>query len=239
MNISEFIDPVAINNYLSFHDKLNPKLWEPGGDLRVEVRVKLLKLALEFYAFLETPGLAVADVILTGSNAAFNYTPLSDIDLHLIVDFAGSTCPDLAENFFNTKKMLWNQTHDVRIRGFNTELYVQDTKNPVKANGIYSLRQGRWLQKPRSMAPRFDDTDVLNKTQQYADEIDALVDGTAQSEDIQSLMMRLRDLRRAGLAHGGEFSTENLTFKSLRNLGYLEKLSQAKKHRENDQLSLT
>ena len=34
-------------------------------------------------------------------------------------------------------------------------------------------------------------------------------------------------MRRAGLDQGGEFSVENLAYKILRNLGYLDRLSRA------------
>lgn len=237
MEIAEFVAPGDVTRYITFHKTLNPKLWQ-ANQLRLDARVALLKIALQFYTFLETPGLVVQTVIITGSNVAFNYTPLSDIDVHMIVDFEHSACPTLADNFFTTKKTLWNKTRDINIRGINVELYVEDTKNPVKANGVYDLVAGRWLRTPTPVAPTYDDTSVISKTEQYADEIDTLLDARADIGDLEALSNRLRMLRQSGLSNGGEFSVENLAYKSLRNLGYLDKLAQAKLHSQSDSLSL-
>jgi hypothetical protein len=45
-------------------------------------------------------------------------------------------------------------------------------------------------------------------------------------------------MRRAGLDAGGEFSTENLAFKILRNMKYMDKLSKAYRQQQDDDLSL-
>jgi hypothetical protein len=45
-------------------------------------------------------------------------------------------------------------------------------------------------------------------------------------------------MRKAGLAKGGEFSVENLAFKVLRNLGYLDKILGALRNAEDDELTL-
>jgi uncharacterized protein YihD (DUF1040 family) len=48
----------------------------------------------------------------------------------------------------------------------------------------------------------------------------------------------LKAYRKAGLDDEGEFSTENLVFKVLRNTGYLEKLADLKQHILVNQLTL-
>jgi hypothetical protein len=45
-------------------------------------------------------------------------------------------------------------------------------------------------------------------------------------------------MRRTGLDKYGEFGVENLSFKVLRNLGYLDKLSKAYHHEQDADLSL-
>ena len=45
-------------------------------------------------------------------------------------------------------------------------------------------------------------------------------------------------MRKAGLAQAGEFSVENLTYKTLRNLGYLDRLWNAGVEAEDRDLSL-
>jgi hypothetical protein len=135
---------------IAFHQVLNPLLWD-GNEMRVDVRVALLKSAYSFLEFLDIEGLELDGVHFTGSNASFNYTDFSDCDIHLVVDYDQTPCPELAENLFTTKKTLWNQTHgNVTVRGYSVELYVEDTgqsgarfgnlRPPLEANGSSGRR---------------------------------------------------------------------------------------------------
>jgi len=51
------------------------------------------------------------------------------------------------------------------------------------------------------------------------------------------MLARIKTMRRSGLAAGGEFATENLAFKSLRNLGYLDRLFMVRNRLQDDTLS--
>lgn len=231
----EDVEPEKIEQFLVFHEELNERLWN-NKKLNSEVRFKLLKSAMIFYKFLDLPDLKIEDVILTGSNASYNYTPLSDLDVHIIVNY--NTLGDLAENFFTTKKSLWNETHHIKIRGYGVELYVEDSNQPVTANGVYSLLENKWLKTPKQEEIHYDDAAVVTKTNYFVDEIDEILKNEPSLEDITAILDRLKNLRRAGLAAGGEFSVENLTFKSLRNLGYLDKLFDAKIRLQDAELSM-
>jgi hypothetical protein len=223
MKVSELVGSQEILQYIQFHEELNPTLWE-NKHLKQEVRDKLLEIADEFYEFLELPNLEIIDIIFCGSNAAFNYSSLSDIDLHLLVDMSKIDCERLAENFFNTKKTLWNKLHEIEINGFSVELYVEDVKNPVNAAGIYSVKHDRWKKEPTPSKPGIDDTSLVSKTNQYIDAIDSLMASEPAKGEVRALLDDIYALRKAGLETGSEFSIENLTFKSLRNLGYMDKL---------------
>src|SRR6476620_2352322 len=120
-----------IPNIIRFHERLNPRLWRQDHRLRTEVRLKVLENAIAFYRFLGLKGLIVKDIIVTGSNAAYNYTLQSDLDVHLLVDFERTPCPDIASNMFTTKKTLWNQSYDITINGHALELYVENIADPV------------------------------------------------------------------------------------------------------------
>jgi hypothetical protein len=232
------IDPAAVSKNIAFHDRLNPGLWDESDDMLLPVRARLLKAAMAFYDFLEMPELKLSDVVVTGSNAAYNYTDLSDIDVHLIVDYSKTTCPKLAENFFSAKKTLWNVSHDISVRGFKIEMYVEDQRSPAYSNGVFSILRGSWLNHPEPVEPSYDDAAVLAKTEHLADEIDALLDGQPDMDRLSALMSRLREMRQSGLRDGGEFSTENLAFKSLRALGYLDRLRDARTQAQDRGLSL-
>lgn len=213
-----------ITKTLQFHERLNPAIWDNEDDMRLEVRLRLLRTAIAFLKFVDVPSLRISDIVTTGSNAAFNYTEDSDIDVHLIVDYSKAICPTIAENFFNTKKNLWNTTHDVTIRGMPIEIYIEDERHPAYSNGLYSLVNGQWLRKASHQAPKMDDAAILVKTNFLASQIDTLIDTNATPEEIAKFQAKLSRMRKSGLAKGGEFSVENLTFKALRSLGYLEVL---------------
>jgi hypothetical protein len=233
------IKPGDLKSTLTVHDTLNSKLWD-GNALRVDVQVALLKAAKAFVEFIDLPGLEVEDVILTGSNASFNYTEFSDLDVHIIVSYDGTPFSDLAENFFTTKKSLWNETHEIRIKGYAVEMYVEDTAQPVKALGVYSLLNSEWMKKPTlDGKPEWDDRAVAAKVDHLANKIDDLLQNHPDDKDkIDRAIDRIRAMRKSGLADGGEFSTENLAFKGLRNLGYMDRLYAARMDAEDRSLSL-
>ena len=51
-------------------------------------------------------------------------------------------------------------------------------------------------------------------------------------------MEKIKKLRRAGLESEGEYSVENLAFKTLRNTGYLRKLSDLKREAYDAMMSI-
>jgi hypothetical protein len=61
---------------------------------------------------------------------------------------------------------------------------------------------------------------------------------TNDPEDIQELLDKLSKMRSAGLSREGEFSVENLTFKALRNNGYIQKIRQYQNTAYDNDLSL-
>lgn len=226
-----------VRDSFEFHGSLNPALWVTGSnEMKLEVRVALLRAADAFRDFIGLESLEIIDVIFTGSNAAFNYTKLSDLDIHLIVDYSTTECPTLADNLFTTKKSLWNRDRNIHVKGYAVEMYVEDTTNPVTANGIYSLLRGDWVKEPEARVPKWDDSAVLAKAEGMAEDIESVL--TGDKEAIEAVAERLRKMRRAGLDKGGEFSVENMAFKALRNLGFLDRLSQARRDAQDRELSL-
>ena len=89
------------------HGELNPKLWA-DNNLRSKLHAGLLKIAHHFYEFLEID-VPIQDIILIGSNANYNWTKHSDIDLHVIVNYLeiGDNL-HLVKNYLHAKKSVWN-----------------------------------------------------------------------------------------------------------------------------------
>ena len=217
MRLQEFdLTPAVV-----FHDQLNPALWA-GNQLLPDVRQKLLNIAKDFQEFIGVQLYDILDVTISGSNAAFTYTPNSDIDLHLVVMIPEAHDPELRE-LFDAKKYQYNEQFDFRIKGFDVELYVQDAEQPHHSMGIYSIKNDRWLSEPKQVKANIDDASVEHKYRSYK----ARIVRAMRSDDEQQvhhLWGQIKDMRKAGLARGGEFSPENITFKMLRAEGDLQDL---------------
>jgi predicted nucleotidyltransferase len=226
MRLEELINPEDVDLTFEYHTELNPAIWE-GYKLRSDVASKLLEIADLFSQFLELPNLEIVDIIFTGSNANFNWTKYSDVDLHIVVDFSSLAGDDLLSEYLQAKKKIWNDMHTITIRGFSVELYAQDKDENHIATGVYSLLKKKWNIFPKYEKQDIDSNAVRAKAADFMNQIDELVDeGCIDTDSMDKLKHRIRTMRKAGLEQAGEFSTENLTFKILRNSNYLEKLSQ-------------
>lgn len=208
------------------NSQLNPKIFNDGCMIP-EVRESLLEIADEF---LETlvgdSGISFEplDIILVGSNASFNYSSSSDIDLHIVVNFDmidGE--PDaLIQAYCNAEKSNFNSKYDFKVKGSSVEVYVEDVRSLTMSAGIYSVLNGVWIKYP-DISDDFDDSyDVEFYNGVYNDVQSALVSG--DSDRVKSMINQLYLLRRDGLALDGEFSDANLIFKEIRNLGLIDQL---------------
>jgi len=226
-----------VDKNVQFHDKLNPKVWNQGK-LDKEVQVHLLQTALQFARSLKIDPLPLVDVQLTGSLASYNYTPYSDFDLHLIIDKKKLTCnPELVEQLFDAKKRLWNFNMPVEIHGHPVELYAQDIDQVNVTNGCYSVLRDKWVEKPRKEQPAVNDRNVSARVKSYMSQVDQTIEH-GDVDEAREIKDKINNMRKAGLAKNGQYGVENLTFKVLRNQGYLDKLSEFINHSLIQQLSL-
>ena len=217
-----------------YHNELNPKLWD-NMKLKPEVKNKLNEIAKAFIDYLDINDDAIEDIVITGSSAGYNYTPYSDLDLHLVIDYdkVHEDCP-IVEGFLWSMKAQFNKDHDISIYGIPVELYAEQSGAGTIHNGLYSLMQNRWIDEPKKIVPPDNDAAVEAKYNELKEAADKIED----SEVAKELLNKIYTMRKAGLAQGGELSTENLAFKKLRNDGTIEKLKQMEKEQIDKELSL-
>ena len=219
---------------LMIKDKLNDKIWE-NGQLKEEVALKLMEIAQDFYESLqeEIENLPdFEDVTFTGSLASYNYHNLSDIDLHLRVDFEKITeSRELVEKLFTEKRIRWNNTHKIIIFGHEVEIYIEDTNEEHFANGIYSVLRREWIEMPTKQQVDIDFDATKKKYSMISKEVNQLstmFDDEKYKEvfDYTNVLKdKIKRMRQSGLQDEGVFSSENLAFKMLRINGELETLS--------------
>lgn len=230
---------------LEYHDILNPVLWA-NDTLLPEVRAKLNDIAANFVTFLKMDVSKITDIVITGSNCNYNYSPQSDIDLHVVADFnpeSLNAVGETIESTFTAFKTLYNDSHHILVHGVPIEVYVQPSTETFTSNaGVFSLKKNRWLQHPVKTFVEVDDREVQRKAKPIMREIDQVVHGKGASviakPQIKALKAKIKQLRAAGLEAGGEFGIENLAFKAIRNAGYLDKLSKYSDALNDDDLSL-
>jgi len=216
-------------------DSLNSEIWDDHDNIeeskmKPEIREGLLDIANEFVEFLGFD-IFVQDVTMTGSLSNFNWSDYSDIDLHIIYDFkeAGEQ-EELFKDLFNLKKTVFNSQHDITVKGYEVELYVQDMNEPHMSTGVYSVLYDEWLERPEPKEVKIDKKKIEDKSQQWMDIIDNTIEDLEVSdlessvEKLDSVKEKIKKFRTSGLEKGGEYSYENLVFKFLRRNGYIQKL---------------
>ena len=220
-----------------YHDTLNQLFWE-GNVLDKGVSKKLLAIAKEFYSNYDkiAKNLPIIDIQLTGSLANYNYTEFSDLDIHVLVDFSKIDAPrKVTKAAFDGIRFIWNTRHNIKIRGHEVELYIQDSSEPHTSTGLYSIMNNEWIKEPKHNEPNIKDSDVEQKYRSVATTIEKLESKLLGSEkipsnskDLYKLSIKTKDkilkMRKEALAKGGEFSVGNLSFKKLRNNGYIGRL---------------
>ena len=225
-----------VKTNVAYHNELNPQAWD-NGQLRPEVRERLLQIATIFIDYLDIPNFDALDIVLTGSIVNYNYTRYSDFDLHIVTRYADLRCDDIAAAFYRAKKEIWNNQHDIMIRGHEVELYVEDVEEPPVSGGVYSVVNDRWIKKPSYNPPKINDRAVNDKANDLINRITQAINSNDTNE-IERLRTKIRNMRRSGLDTAGEFGVENLAFKIVRNLGYLDKLSTAYTQQQDRDLSI-
>lgn len=234
------------------NDVLSPQIFiktENGYKMDTSIRKRLLEISDDFIDSLGVE-FFIHDIVLTGSLSNYNWSEYSDVDLHVLIDFneikgvdnTSNVLQTIIKEFFDAKKNIWNEKHDIKIKGFDVELYVQDVDEPHISSGVYSVLNDEWVVEPKKDTPNIDDRKILEKGEEFGKKIDALVNSNDKDDilpKIESLRKKIKKFRQSGLEKGGEYSYENLTFKLLRRNGYIEKLLKLKTDITDKKLSIT
>lgn len=213
---------MKLNEDLEIHDTLNPKLWDSAGQLLPEVKAAVVQLIKLFEQEIQTP-LDIVDVQLVGSNASYNYTEKSDLDIHIIANYElVSKEVELVGMLYQLEKSNFNNKHNITIHGIETELYVQDINSGITSNGIYSVLDNQWIKEPKpikSISTKNADKEVetwkIHIAKILAEE---------DEKEIKNTINTLYLIRHNALAAEGEQSKGNQIYRQIRNLGLLDRL---------------
>lgn len=205
-----------------YNSILNPEIWD-NDVLKKDILEKLLKIGTAFYKDTELTA-PIEDILFLGSTAGYNWTPTSDIDLHILIDFSQiDENQELVKKLVDAYKNKWNEQHDLYINNHPVEVYIQDINDVNRSQAVYSIMNNEWVKKPSYENIQIDKEAIKTKFNQLAKDIDLIIK-THDLDKLKDMIKRLYDLRETGLSTGGEYSTENLVFKLLRSKGYISKL---------------
>jgi predicted nucleotidyltransferase len=232
-------DSTTIDNAIEFRDKLNPKLWD-DWNLNKDAEKHLKYVADRFVEWLEIP-IDVKDIWIVGSMASFNYSDTSDIDLHIYVDLSKFKDKKTIKDLLETKTKLFKKLFPIKLFGIPIELTIEDDSNRAESPGIYSIKSGEWIKKPKKVDEDEVDTDDADKISgMWKKRIKAaLQNKSLDSDDLNDLKDAIKDQRRKALRKDGEFSDGNIAFKDLRKTGYIDKIKDVRDAKFKKELTKT
>lgn len=216
------------------HKELNPQLFE-NDKLRDEIRLRLLEIADMFVESIQEDNIPIKvyDYWLVGSNASYNYTQESDIDVHIIVHIEAGVKAPVIRLLYDYIKSNFNDKYKITIKGHEVELYIEDVKSTAITNGIYSLKKDEWVKFPKKQEPRVVE---IENTKLYKDTLKKY--NSLSDEECEQFLDDLYVMRKISLANDGEFGEGNLVFKQFRNDGLLQELKDRKYKFKSKELSL-
>jgi len=223
------------------HDILNPKLFGDDELLKPEVLDKIKAIVAEFSNGLAEDDieLPIEEVIIIGSNVSYNYSKDSDLDVHIIVNTDELDYPaEIYDKLYSAYRSLFNKKFDIEFYDIPVELYVETGDLPRVSNGVYSVTDNCWIKHPVQQNIPDIDLDEFNKI--FSIWEDKYIKTKAENtvEAVDQFITDVYNLRKQGLTTGGEYSEENLVFKEIRNLGYLDELKELKNVLTSEDLSL-
>ncbi len=230
-------------------EELPQKVWD-GFKIKSDIKEQLITIGQDFFDKTEI-NTQVKDIVLCGSLCNYNWSEkYSDFDLHIIVDFNDiDDNYELVEQLCDYAKKVWNSQHDIKIKGYDVEVAIQDENDLSEAlkttrmGGVFSLVNNKWIKKPEKVEFEPDEKLIKEKAKSLMmkiDDIEESKDGTYNEikDKIDSAWKKIKDFRKSGLeSEGGEFSVGNLVFKLLRRNGYISKIMDLKREKYDKQFS--
>lgn len=244
---NKLTNAVTLTEAIEKHDTLNSKLFTKEEILKDKVRDKLLEIVDEFIADLKEQDIKIKvdDILLIGSNASYNYTKNSDIDLHILANAkAADYDAEIATALYGAYRTIFNRQLDITLYDIPLEIFVETEDSARVSNGIYSVKKNKWIKKPVAEdIPEYDAKaldELVNKWEADCKNLinDIKADKLNDEKKVVKLLENIYEkLRKKGIAKG-EYSIENLAFKELRNKGYLDQLKDYRNELVSKRLSL-
>jgi hypothetical protein len=213
------------------NDELNPTIWDKDKKMKEEISDTLLQIAKDYFTSLKI-NIPVKDITMTGSLSNYNWSKYSDVDLHIIIDLDKmGDKKDMIKDLLDAKTRAWNDKHDITVKGYDVELYLQPYDQEHFSTGVYSVLNDEFVIEPKIQDDTIDKKNVVKKYNSIVNTVNDIHKDFAKKKDYKDVVSRLESLsdkikktRTAGLEGKGEYSLENIVFKLLRRNNIMEKI---------------
>ena len=227
---------MVLTEKFEVHETLNPKLWSSDNKLLDDVKVKIVEIIEQFISTCDIP-INMVDAHLVGSNASYNYTQYSDLDVHIISNFDLVDAPkEVLQVLYNALKAKFNADYDISIRGIDVEIYVEDIRSTAISNGVYSLYEDRWIRFPKKLTD-VPQVEIEPEFSEWKEKFQTAIN-SGNSDSIVNVINDLYILRKNSLDSEGEYGKGNQIFKEIRNCGLLDSAKDAYKTFKSKELTI-
>ena len=131
------------------------------------------------------------------------------------------------------------------MKGYDVEIYVEDSREHHVSSGVYSLLNDDWIQRPKKFRSNIDFPAARRKATDMEFQVNIvgnlIIAGKLKSamRNIERLKKKIRNMRRAGLESTmREFYVENIAFKILRRNGILDELERMKNETYDEMMTV-
>lgn len=227
----------SLNEKIESHETLNPKFWQ-DEELKQEVEDKIKVITDRFVEYLNNKDIKIdiKDILLLGSNASYNYTDDSDLDIHIIVEPKEiAEDEELLKQLYDLAASAFNDKFNIQLKGADAEVYVELNDTNANSNGIYSINKG-WLKKPKKENVARIELDEV-EFEKWEDRYNDLLLSRDKNE-IKQFIDDLYKLRKDSILKDGEYGQGNLIFKEMRNLNYIKNIKNLLDMIESEEMSL-
>ena len=227
---------MVLTEKFEVHETLNPKLWSSDNKLLDDVKVKIVEIIEQFISTCDIP-INMVDAHLVGSNASYNYTQYSDLDVHIISNFDLVDAPkEVLQVLYNALKAKFNADYDISIRGIDVEIYVEDIRSTAISNAVYSLYEDRWIRFPKKLTD-VPQVEIEPEFSEWKEKFQTAIN-SGNSDSIVNVINDIYILRKNSLDSEGEYGKGNQIFKEIRNCGLLDSAKDAYKTFKSKELTI-
>jgi len=224
--------------------QLNPTIWTKNK-MNEDISDALLQIAKDYFISLNL-NIPVKDILMTGSLANYNWSKYSDIDLHVLINIDKfKDNKELFKELIDSKTRAWNDNHDIKIKGYDVELYMQDINEPHHSTGVYSILNNKWIVEPKIQDDSMDKKTITRKYNNIVNSVNDSIKEFKSDDDHDKLIEtlnkikdKIKKMRKKGLEGAGEYSSENIIFKLLRRNDIMKKINDIINKTYDDSMSI-